>query len=425
MNSVSSHLNFGPDDGQAVLICQDRVAFRRAQWRTLLLAMFCYLFFYTGRQNFGFAARGMQEELSLSATSLGYFNAALLICYGIGQAISGNLGDVYGARRMVAIGAFLSVGLNWLVSYATTFPLALLGWGANGLAQSTASPALTRVLACWWPRRERGKAFGLFLLAAGSSSALTFLLCILVIRNLDWRWVFRLPVLLLLVAGVVYAIFARDSPEDEGYPPVETDPVPATGESSLQRYWAVARNRPFQLACLSIGCESMARYGLINWVPVHYLGPHWRDNTGALWITLALPLGMAMGALSAGLIADRWFPEHRARVVMYFLGAAALGGSLLGNLSAHPVAGMVLLAATGFLVYGPQATYWALCPELVGRERSGTASGLMDACAYGFAALGQVGIGWAIDATHSTAAAFFVIAAACAAGAILIVPVKR
>ena len=28
-------------------------SFRVAQWRMLLAAMFCYLFFYTGRQTFG------------------------------------------------------------------------------------------------------------------------------------------------------------------------------------------------------------------------------------------------------------------------------------------------------------------------------------------------------------------------------------
>ena len=33
-------------------------SFRRAQWRMLLAAMFCYLFFYTGRQTFGFAIPG-------------------------------------------------------------------------------------------------------------------------------------------------------------------------------------------------------------------------------------------------------------------------------------------------------------------------------------------------------------------------------
>jgi OPA family glycerol-3-phosphate transporter-like MFS transporter len=392
--------------------------------------MFCYLFFYTGRQNFGFAAHGMQIELALSSTALGFFSAALLVGYGFGQTINGNLADIYGARRMVAIGAILSVVLNWTVSFAPSFALALLAWGANGVAQSTAWPAMSRVLADWWPRRERGKAIGMYLLAAGFSSTLTYLLCILVIRHLDWRWVFRLPVLLMLLGGAVYLAFARNRPEDDGFAPLPAElneePMSIARESSRQRYWQVAKNRPFQLASLSIGCESIARYGLISWVPLHFLGSTLNANAAGLWITLALPIGMAVGALSAGLIADRWFPEHRSRVVLFFLVFAALGAILLAITPiTHPAIAMILLAITGFLVYGPQATYWALCPELVGRERAGTATGLMDAGAYGFAAIGQVVIGRAIDISHSTAAAFVVIAAACVLGAILIIPVRK
>ncbi len=401
--------------------------FRRAQWRTLFLIMFCYLFFYTGRQNFGFAARGMQEELHLSAAALGWFNAALLIGYGTGQAVNGNLGDIFGARRMVAFGALLSVLLNWAVSFTNTFVPAAILWGCNGLAQSAAWPAMNRVLANWWPRHERGKAIGFYLLAAGSSSALTFGLCILVLRELDWHWIFRLPVLLLLIGGAVYGLLARNKPEDAGFPPLPAEcEEQRSSETSTQRYLAVLRNKAFLLTCVSIGCESIARYGLINWVPVHFLGQHWKENTGGLWITLALPFGMAAGALSAGLIADRWFPENRARVVWIYLGLAAFGAFGLAVLPS-PDRGLALflLAVTGFLVYGPQATYWALCPELAGRERAGTASGLMDASAYGFAAIGQVIIGAAVDQTGSTAAAFWVILAACVIGALVMTGVKK
>ena len=37
--------------------------FRREQWKMLLAAMFCYLFFYTGRHNFGWAAHAMADDL--------------------------------------------------------------------------------------------------------------------------------------------------------------------------------------------------------------------------------------------------------------------------------------------------------------------------------------------------------------------------
>jgi OPA family glycerol-3-phosphate transporter-like MFS transporter len=353
-----------------------------------------------------------------------------LVGYGLGQVINGNLADMYGARRMVAVGALLSVVLNWCVSLSPSYLLAVVAWGANGMAQSAAWPAMNRALANWWPKKERGKAIGMYLLAAGLSSSLTFLLCILVISNLDWRWIFRLPVLLLLLGGVVFLVFARNCPEDMGFTPLPADavdePPPPAGETSLQRYGAVLRNPPFQLACLSIGCESVARYGLLSWVPVHFLGVDWRNNTAGLWVTMALPLGMAVGALTAGLAADRWFPNRRARVVLYYLGTAAVTSFLLAMVpTSSTAAGMILLAVAGFLVYSPQASYWAICPGLVGRERAGTAAGVMDSVAYAFAAGGQVVIGRMIDLTHSTTSAFVVIAIACLIGAAVIIPVKK
>ena len=73
--------------------------FRHTQWRILLATMFCYLFYYTGRQTFGFAIPGIEAEFGLSKTALGYFGTGLLWAYAIGQAVNGNLGDKYGGRK--------------------------------------------------------------------------------------------------------------------------------------------------------------------------------------------------------------------------------------------------------------------------------------------------------------------------------------
>ncbi len=404
--------------------------FRAAQWRILLLVMFCYLFFYTGRQNFGFASGGMQADLGLTATELGAINAALLVGYGIGQAINGNLSDIYGARSLVAAGAVLSFALNWAMSLSTMFWTLLVCWGANGCVQATAWPALSRTLYNWWPRHERGKAIGFYLLAAGFSSALTYLLCILVLDQLDWRWVFRLPVTLLLVGGAAFFVLARDRPQELGFEPLPPEPADAGGptasETSRQRYAAVLKNRTFLFACLSIGCENLARYGLLTWVPTHFLGDRWKDNALGLWLTIALPLGMAVGALTSGLIADRWFAERRTRLVWTFLGLGAVACALLEPIfDRSAAAGVAVLGLAGFLVYGPQSTYWALCPELVGRQRAGTATGLMNAVAYGFAALGQLVIGRVVDGSAATGSAFIVVATACLLGSLAILPVKK
>ena len=84
--------------------------------------MFCYLFYYTGRQSFGFAIPGIQAELGLSKPTLGFVSTALLWSYAIGQAMNGNLADKFGGRRMVGLGAALSCVLNWIVSFAQGLP---------------------------------------------------------------------------------------------------------------------------------------------------------------------------------------------------------------------------------------------------------------------------------------------------------------
>jgi len=168
--------------------------YRTAMWSMLAAVMAHYIFFYAGRQNLGFAADGMQRELGYSVTTIAFFNSALLLGYGFGQAISGNLADLYGARIMVLVGTFLSVALNWMFSFTSTPILAATLWGLNGLAQSTAWPAMHRLLANWWPRQQRGTAVGFYLLSAGLSSSLTFALCLFTLQAFPdsdgWRWVF-------------------------------------------------------------------------------------------------------------------------------------------------------------------------------------------------------------------------------------------
>lgn len=404
-------------------------AFRRAQVRMLVALMLCYLFFYTGRQNFGWAMASLRDELGISPASLGMISGSMLACYGIGQAINGNLGDRFGARRMMTLGALVSVALNWVTSFGYSFWTLLLPWAANGYFQSLAWAPGSRMLANWFRRSERGRAFGFYVFAAGFSSVVTFAAAILVLDRFSWPWVFRIPVLLLLASGATFFLIARDRPEDLDFAPLPDEPgeaVAATEETVLRRYAHALGSWRFLVASVSIGFESLARYGLLIWVPYHYLGENWREASGSIWITLALPLGMAFGALSSGFISDRFFRANRSRpVALSLLLAAGVTLAMYVVPRDAVAAGLVLLFLAGFLVYGPQSSYWALCPDLLGRRRAATGVGLMNAFAYGFAAAGEPIIGRVIEETGNTASVFGVTALACLLGTVCILPVRR
>jgi OPA family glycerol-3-phosphate transporter-like MFS transporter len=134
---------------------------------------------------------------------------------------------------------------------------------------------------------------------------------------------------------------------------------------------------------------------------------------------------MALGALSGGYLSDRIFRANRSRpIAIYMVLASVSALSLFVVPAGYRGAGIALLFLAGFFVYGPQAAFWALCPDLLGRERAGTGVGLMDACAYIGAAVGDIIIGSVIDATGTTSSVFAVVAVECLIGALLALPIR-
>ena len=412
---------------------------RAAQRRMLLATMFCYLFYYTGRQTFGFAIPGIEKELGLSKEVLGWVSAALLWSYAVGQAINGNLGDRFGGRRMMSLGALLSCGSNWIVSFATGFGSLIAPWAVNRYFQSMGWAPGSRVISNWWPRRERGKAFGFYVFAAGLSSVLSSVLSfvtsllVLEVFQLDWRWIFRLPVLLLLLGGGVYFLVARNRPQDLGFQPIEHDGETDTGnsditteETSAERYRHVLSNWRFMIASLAIGFQNMARYGLLVWVPVYFLGQHYKESPGGRWISIALPIGMALGALSSGWISDHLFGSKRSGVITAFMATAAIASMAMFYVPQGHWAGVPTLFLCGFFAYGPQSTFWALAPDLLGTQRAGTGVGVMNTFAYVVAGLGEPLIGRIIETNNNnTALVFPIVAAACLIGALTALFVRR
>ena len=407
----------------------NRAGFQRAQWRMLFATMFCYLFYYTGRHNWGWVVKALHDDLGLSPLKTGWIAGAMLAAYGFGQFVNGNLGDKFGGRRLMSLGALLSCCLCWVTSFGQSFLTLLIPWTANGYVQSLGWAPGSRLISNWWEHEERGKAFGFYMLASGFSAVLTFALCITILQYLSWRWVFRLPVLLLLGGGVVFYLVARDRPEDLGFETVNgnTENALKTGENttSLQRYLRTFRNRRFLIACVVIGFQNMARYGLVFWVPFYYLGDNWKQEPGRVWITLALPVGMALGGISAGQLSDRLFRSNRSVPVILFLALAAVATLSIYFIPREQyLLGMVFLFLAGFFVYGAQAPLWALCPDLLGIQCAGTGVGVMDASAYAFAAVQMPFYGWVIQSAGEEYI-FVITAIVCCFGAACMLMVRK
>jgi len=416
------------------------------QWRALLCVMGVYLFYYTGRMVIGHAIPLMEEDLGYTSEQLGWLTSALFATYGIGQAINGNLGDLLGGRRMMALGALLSMVFCWAFSFMHGLTVLVVFWATNGFVQSMGWAPGSRLISNWWPRRERGTAFGLYVLAAGFATMLvwgTSHVVLTVVGEGDpsrWRWLFRIPVLALGLAGVVFYVLVRERPEDVGHPPVADDhPEGLAAEDAVEedeqglgptvrRFGLVLGHWRFLVACVIIFLQNFSRYGLLTWMVKYYKEAADINLKGSLVITFTLPLGMALGGFCAGSLSDKFFRSRRYLSIFCFLAAGAVAAIILRQApAANRALGMVLMFVSGFAVYGAQAPLWALCPDLVGRENAGTAVGVMDAVAYGGAALQGPLLGYFIYHADKFGypAVFLALAIACGAGAALALVVRR
>lgn len=389
-----------------------KYSFRNMQWKMLFITMFCYLFFYTGRHNFGWAAHALAEDLHISFEKIGWVSFSMLIGYAVGQFINGNLADRFSPRVMIPLGGLLSVLTNVAISFSGSFPLILVLWTCNGFFQSMAWAPGSKLITSWWLKNERGMALGFYTMAAGSSSVVTYFLSILLVQQKqDWQILFRVPVLFLLAALVIFYITARSKPSEAGYEDIIPPPPAGIAENWKQRYEIVLGNWRFLVACLAIGFQSMARYGLIFWVPIYFLGGNYKNDPQQLWVSLLLPTGMAIGAFSFGYISDKLFSGNRpASISIGMLLCAAVSMTIFLLPAQTGVTAGTLMFFAGFFVYGPQANFWPLCPEILGERYVGTGVGIMNMSAYLFAALGEPVMGKVIDVTGNPAMVFFTVA---------------
>ena len=124
---------------------------------------------------------------------------------------------------------------------------------------------------------------------------------------------------------------------------------------------------------------------------------------------------MAMGALTNGWISDKLFNSRRSAAIMLYMALAAVTALYMYTIPTnHVYLGMAVLFLCGFFVYGPQSSFWALCPDLVGHKRAGTATGVLDSFAFLFAGLGPHVVGHIMDQSHNTSLVFLMVAT-CAA----------
>jgi MFS transporter, ACS family, glucarate transporter len=358
---------------------------------------------YLDRTNISIAGIQIGKEFAIDNTHLGWVFSAFLIGYAAFQVPAGLLVHRYGTRRVLTFAVIwwgLFTVLTAIVppTMSGSIVVLILVRFLLGSGEATMYPATSQFVERWFPMKERGKANGIIFGGVGVGSGLTPPLVTAIVLHYGWRASFWFSALVGIVAGAIWYVMARDTPEQHSWmrkPELDLiledrDPVkPAaavTGESPAAGKRTVPWTRIFTSKEVFALTFSYFAFGYVAWIFFGWFYIYLAQvrglnlKTSALYSMLPF-VGMTIGSLSGGVVSD-WvaqrFNLRFGRCILPALAMACTAVLLILGSKAHQaeMAGVILALGAGIL-YFSASCFWAVSANY-GGEYAGVTSGIMN-----------------------------------------------
>jgi len=358
---------------------------------------------YLDRTNISIAGIQIGKEFAIDNTHLGWVFSAFLIGYAAFQVPAGLLVHRYGTRLVLTFaviwwGVFTVLTAIVPPTMSSSIFVLILVRFLLGSGEATMYPATGQFVERWFPMKERGKANGIIFGGVGVGSGLTPPLVTAIVLHYGWRASFWFSALVGIIAGVIWYVTARDTPEQhscvrkpeldlilDGREPVKLDAAtigefPAGGKRTVP--WArIFTSKEVFALTLSYFAFGYVAWIFFGWFYIYLAQVRGLNlKTSALYSMLPF-VGMTIGSLLGGVVSDWVAQRFNLRFGRCTLPALAMVCTavllILGSKAEQAeMAGVVLALGAGIL-YFSASCFWAVSANY-GGEYAGVTSGIMN-----------------------------------------------
>lgn len=350
---------------------------------------------YLDRTNISIAGIQIGHEYGIDNTHLGWVFSAFLIGYAVFQVPAGLLAHRFGSRRLLTFAVVwwgIFTVLTTLVppSLSHAVAILILVRFALGAGEATMYPAASQFVERWFPIPERGKANGIIFGGVGVGSGLTPPIVTAIILHFGWRASFWFSAVCGIIAGVIWYLAARDTPEEHLHVSEYEFAIIEAGRGPKNAPSTTKHNIPWrrilsskEIIALTL---SYLAFGYVAWVFFGWFYIYLAQARGLNLKTSAiysiLPfVGMTIGAIGGGIASDSLVRRSGLRIgrcILPFFAMAITSALLIAGSRAQQAAtaGIVLALGAGVL-YIAQSCFWAITADFAG-EYAGLVSGIMN-----------------------------------------------
>jgi MFS transporter, ACS family, hexuronate transporter len=357
----------------------------KLRWTIIALFVGAMVINYLARSVLGVAAPIILTEQAISNVEYGWITSAFQLGVML-QPAAGYFLDSVGLR----LGFTLCVAAWSLVTLAHAFVNGWFGFaalrGLLGLAEGSAQPAGQKLVAEWFPSRERGLAGGVYNIGASFGAVFAPPLVAWAVMMHSWRLAFVMAGAIGLVWALLWYFFYDTPARHRRLRPAERDYILHGQEARL----AARAQRPSMLSLLrqremwGIALPRMLAdpvWGMLSfWMPLYLARVRGFDLTQIAlfaWLPfLAADMGCLFGPAVVTFLQRRQIDLIDARRWAFTLGAVMMTGMAFVGMATNPYAAIALLCLGGFAHQTLSVTVITMASDLFPRNAVATAAGL-------------------------------------------------
>jgi benzoate transport len=415
----------------------------------IFIVTICFIINLTdgfGVLSIAFAAPSISEQFALNPKQLGELFSAGFIGMVTGALLISPLADKLGRRFVILCCLFILATGMFASGFASSYSSLLVSRVYSGLGMGAILPAINTVVAEYSSNRHRSLVISVVTSGYTAGILVGGMVSIYIIKFFGWQYIFYMG---SFVASVMFVVAIFRLPEsldfillkgkrnEEGliklnrllnklnisqcqsFPeaPIATEKK----HNALKLLFSGDMLKPTLLLCTSTFMLMCSFYFLASWMPKILVGlGHSTD------ISISISIVMNLLAIIGGILLGWLSKKYTLRMVTAVMLALGFVMVTVTGLSPNnlPVL-FVLLAFTGFTVFGAMPGLYAMAPEVFPPEVRATGTGIVAGIARLGAALGPYLAGLLIAANTPRVIYFFLLALPLLFAAISIFLIKK
>ena len=276
-----------------------------------LLCWLAYSATYICRYNFSPVIPQLTKDGVFTASQIASVSSAFFVCYGLGQIVSGIIGDKIDTGYMIFVGVLFSALSNVAVFFFHSYQLFVTFWAINGMLQSLVWSPILKLASVEYdePTKDR---FGMQMsTTVPIGTLLSYGVSLLTMLFLPWKFVFLVSGIILAAVSFLWLI--------------------GTGRLKLKHISSGAEKAPFSLGkalkimlsggvlilIVPIIVQGTLKDSVTQWVPEYFSSRFSSDLSVSLLLTMVLPFINVTGAYFAKLLNDKIRSETKTSSVFF------------------------------------------------------------------------------------------------------------